>query len=203
MKHSTLRLLGWLILAPWLLSGCAGTYLLDNNVHAFSGLTSVPAQPVYRFDRLPSQQSPAQAQLEAMADPALHKAGLRRDEASAHLTVQVSARLQRVYSPWASSWDGWGWGWGWHGRLGHGYGYPGPYGWMEPPWFQREVSVIMRELPSNRVVFESHAVNEGPWLDDTSVFPAMFEVALHGFPNPPAGPRRIDIQVGGKQIATN
>ena len=205
MKHSTWRLLGWLILAPWLLAGCAAGYLLDNSVETFSGLTAVPAQPMYRFDRLPSQQSAAQAQLEAMADPALQKAGLRRDDASTHLTVQVAARLQRVLSPWASPWDGWGWswGWGWHGHFSYGFGYPGPYGRMDSPWYQREVSVIMRELPSNRVVFESHAVNEGPWLDNASVFPAMFEAALHGFPNPPAGPRRIDIQIGGKQIATN
>jgi len=67
---------------------------------------------------------------------------------------------------------------------------------MEPPWYHREVGVIMRELSSNRVVFESYAANDGPWLDGTEVFPAMFEAALQGFPQPPAGPRQVEIPVG-------
>ena len=67
---------------------------------------------------------------------------------------------------------------------------------MEQPWYQREVSVLVRDLASNRVVFESRATNEGPWLDNRSVLPAMFEAAMQGFPNPPQGPRRVDIQVG-------
>jgi hypothetical protein len=28
------------------------------------------------------------------------------------------------------------------------------------------------------------------------VLPAMFDAAMQGFPTPPAGPRRVDIQVG-------
>ena len=71
----------------------------------------------------------------------------------------------------------------------------GPFGRMESPWYHREVSLIIRELSSNRVVFESQAANDGPWMDDNTVFPAMFEAALQGFPTPPAGPRRVDIQV--------
>jgi len=195
MNHSIGRLLSCILLAASLLSGCAAGYLLDNNVQAFSTLPALPGQPTYRFERLPSQQSPAQAQLEAMADPALHNAGLRRDDANPRYSVQVGARLQRELSPWATPWDGWGWGgagWGWGGGWGGS-----PFGRMESPWYQREVSVIVRELASNRVVFESHAANEGPWLDNGSVFPAMFEAALRGFPNPPAGPRRVDIQIGG------
>jgi hypothetical protein len=62
-------------------------------------------------------------------------------------------------------------------------------------WYQREVGVIVRELPSNRVVYESHAVNDGPWLEAKAVLPAMFEAALQGFPNPPAGPRRVSIKL--------
>jgi len=189
-----LRLLGVAVMAGWLLSGCAGGYLLDNTVQSFSHLTALPAQPTYRFERLPSQQAPSQAQLEAMADAALLKAGLRRDDASPRYSVQVGAQLQRVLSPWASPWDGWG-AYGVHHRgFGLGFGYP--FGRMESPWFQREVSVIIRELPSNRVVYETRAFNVGPWMDNSSVFPAMFQAALQGFPTPPPGPRRVDIQVG-------
>ena len=31
--------------------------------------------------------------------------------------------------------------------------------------------------------------------DDAAVLPAMFEAALSGFPNPPTGVRRIDIEI--------
>jgi hypothetical protein len=205
MSHSLLRVLGCAVLAALLMSGCATGYLLDNEVQSFSGLTALPGEPTYRFERLPSQQSPAQAQLEALAEPALQRAGLRRDDARPHYSVQVTARIQRVLSPWASPWDGWGWGgWGWgagFGRHHHHFGLShfGAFGRMESPWYQREVEIIVRELPSNRVVYESRAANDGPWLDHGTVLPAMFEAALQGFPNPPPGPRRVDIQIGANK----
>ena len=195
MKRSLPRLLG-LCVAALLLAGCASTFLVDNNVQSFSSLTALPAQPTYRFDRLPSQQEPGQAQLEAMADAALHRAGLRRDDANPRYAVQVSGRLQPTLSPWADPWRwGGGWGIGYH-RRGLGLGFGGPWGGLESPWYHREVAVVVRELPSNRVVFESHASHDGPWLDNSTVFPAMFQAALQGFPNPPPGPRRVDVQVG-------
>lgn len=198
MKRSLLKLLLATLAAAFLLSGCASGYLLENDVQSFSSLPAMPAQASYRFDRLPSQQSPAQAQLEAWADPALHAAGLRRDDASPRYTVQVTGTLLPTLSPWADPWL-WGGGWGMGFRHhGFGFGMGGPWGPLEQPWYHREVAVIVRELPANRVVFESHAVSDGPWTDNTAVFPAMFSAAMQGFPNPPAGPRRVDIQIGGK-----
>jgi hypothetical protein len=194
MKQSLMRLLGMVVVAT-ALSGCATGYLLDNNVQSFSSLPALPANPSYRFERLPSQQaSPVQAQLEAFADPALFKAGLRRDDAAPLFSVQVSARVQRVLSPWADPWDGWGWGG--VGYMGPGYGFGSPFPRMEQPWYQREVAVIVRELPSNRVVYETHAANDGPWTDNRAVLPLMFEAALQGFPAAPPGVRRVDIHVG-------
>jgi uncharacterized protein DUF4136 len=196
MSFSTLRLLAAAVVAGWLLTGCAGGYLLDNNVQSFSQLTALPAQPTYRFERLPSQQNPSHAQLEAMADAALHKTGLRRDDANPRYSVQVGAQLQRVLSPWADPWGGWGaFGVG-HFHRGIGLGFGFPLGRMESPWYQREVLVIIRELPSNRAVYETRAGNAGPWMDNSVVFPAMFQAALQGFPTPPTGPRRVDIQIG-------
>ena len=185
--------------ATLLLAGCATSYKLDNQVQSFSQLRGVPAQPSYRFERSLSQQGdPAQQALEALADPALHKAGLRRDDAAPRYSVQVSARTQRTYSPYADPWGPWGWGgWGlgFHGRH-LGLGLAGPWPRTDSYWFHREVSVIVRELPTNRVVYETHAVNDGPWLDNRAVLPAMFDAAMQGFPNPPAGPRRVDVMVG-------
>ena len=190
------RQVALLVLAAAALTGCATSYVLDNNVQSFSSLGALPAQPTYRFDRLPSQQAfQFQTQVEAMADPALFKAGLRRDDAIPQLGVQVTARVQRALSPWADPWDGWGGmhGWGrWHGSFGAG----GPFPRMEQPWYHREVGVIVRELPTNRVVYETHAVNDGPWSDNASVFPAMFDAAMQGFPNAPAGARQVNVKVG-------
>lgn len=197
---------GWIVAGLAALSGCAAGYLLDNQVQSFSHLQGLPAQPTYRFERLPSQQTdPAQTQLEAFADNALFNAGLKRDDRSPRYGVQVTARIQRMLSPYADPYDAWGWGWGgfgWggrHGGVGLGFGWPR----MEQPWYQREVNIIVRELSSNRVVYETRAVNSGPWLDNSSVLPAMFQAALQGFPTPPQGPRRVDIHIGGQQKAAS
>lgn len=185
--------------AVLVLAGCASTYKLDNQVQSFSHLTAMPAQPSYRFERSLSQQAdPAQQALEALADPALHRAGLRRDDSAPRYSVQVSARTERSLSPYADPWGPWGWG-GWGVGLGgrhFGLGLGGPWPRGDSYWFHREVSVIVRELASNRVVYETRAVNDGPWLDNNAVLPAMFDAAMQGFPNPPPGPRRVDIQVG-------
>lgn len=187
--------------AAFLLAGCATGYRLDNHVQSFSQLAGLPAQPTYRFERSLSQQAdPNQLALEALADPALHKAGLRRDDAAPRYSVQVSARVERMLSPYSDPWYGWGWpgawGVGYAGR-GVGMGFGGPWPMGDPYWMHREVNVILRELASGRVVYETRAVNDGPWLDNSSVLPAMFDAAMQGFPNPPPGPRRVDIQVGG------
>ena len=202
-----MRLLRFLLAgaaAALLLSGCASTYLLDNQVQSFSQLPALPAQPTFRFERSLSQQAdPAQPALELLADPALFRAGLRRDDTTPQYSVQVSARTEQVLSPYADpywgpwGWGGWGGGWnvaygGRHGAVGFG----GPWPRADSYWFRREVSVVVRELPANRVVYETRATNDGPLLDNRAVLPAMFDAAMQGFPNPPPGPRRVDIQLG-------
>ena len=179
--------------AALVLSGCAGTFVLDNQVQSFSQLAGLPAQPTYRFERTLSQQAdPYQQGLEA---PALLQAGLRRDDAAPKFSVQVGARVLQTLSPYADPWNGGWWGMGFGGRH-FGMGLGGPFNAWDSPWFHREVSVTMRDLSNNKVVYETHAINDGPWLDNRAVLPAMFQAALQGFPTAPAGPRRVDIQVG-------
>lgn len=211
MKRTAFRLLTFAAAsAALLLAGCAAGYRMDNMVQSFSGLQGgLPAAPTYTFERLPSQANqPSQEQIEKLADAALFNAGLRRDDASPRYSVQVAARVQRAVSPWADPWDPWG---GWGGSfiyggprvgLGVGMGFGGPFPRMDQAWFQREVSVLVRERAGGKVVYETKASNEGPWLDTDAALSAMFGAALQGFPNPPAGPRRVDIQLGGqKQVA--
>jgi hypothetical protein len=180
-------------LAVAVLAGCSSTYTLDNQVQTFSHLTGVPPSPTYRFERLLSQQvDPVQTQLEVLADPALHRAGFRRDDANPRYSIQVSARVQRVISPWADPWPPrFHFGF-WGRRAGFGTGFGG----MDSPWYQREVGVVVREIASNKVVYETHAVNDGPFFDNSTVLPAMFEAAMQGFPNPPVGPRKVDVLLG-------
>jgi hypothetical protein len=183
-----------------LLAGCASTYLLDSQVQSFSQLPALPAQPTFRYERSLSQQAdPVQQALEALAEPALFRAGLRRDDAAPRFSVQVSARTEQVLSPYADPyWGPWGWG-GWGPGYGGRYGaigFGGPWPRADSYWFRREVSVVVRELPANRIVYETHAHNDGPVLDNRIVLPAMFQAAMQGFPNPPPGPRRVDIQLG-------
>lgn len=197
MNLSLVKLLGAAAAAAFFLAGCATTIVVDSNVQAFSSLTALPAQPTYKFERLPSQQEPGQARVEAMADAALNRAGFRRDDADARYSVQVTGRVQPINSPWSDPWNGgfmWGgFGFGRRGRFGMGMGLGGP---IESPWYHREAAIVVREAGTNKVVFESHSTHDGPWMDNSLIFPAMFEAALQGFPQPPAGPRRVDVTVG-------
>lgn len=187
------------LIATALLAGCASTLRMDNTVQSFSALSEVPAAAGYRYERLPSQrQDPAQPPLEALTDVALPRVGLRRDDAAPVYTVQVWSRMQYAVSPWAQprfgGWSGWGGvGLGSYRGMGMGMGIGFPIGGIDSPWYQREVGLILREVASGRVVYETHAFHEGYWIDPARAWPAMLEAALQGFPQPPAGVRRVDI----------
>ncbi len=193
-----------LALAALALAGCATPYRLDNQVQSFSSLAGVPAGG-YRFERMPLQQSdPAQPRVEALAQAALARVGLQRNDAAPALAVQAWGRAQRVSGPWSDPWGagpglpGAGWGnlgigTGPHGHVGVGIGFGVPFGGYERPWWRREVGLVMRDLATGQVVYETHAAHDGPWLDPDRALGAMFDAALHGFPTPPAGRRRVDI----------
>jgi len=178
-----------------LLVGCATVRTLPVDVQAFSSLGAPPAQPTYRFERMPSQQAQAQrqAEVEGMAEAALQQAGLRRDDAQAHFTVQLGVRVEREDRlDWNDSWwygpslRGWG-----RGQLRH---WPGP--WLHStPWYQREVSLALRDNVTGQVVYETHAQEEGTWSDTPNLLPVLFRAALTGFPmpSPGAGPRRVEL----------
>ena len=198
---ATRRHLFALAIAAALVSGCA-SYRMNNTVQAFSGLPGLPANPPYRFERLPSQAAqPGQDQLEALADPVLHRVGLRRDDAAPLYGVTITATVNQSASPWPDpGFASFGLGVGGRGG-GVGFGVGGPFFGMQQPWYMRQVGVLLRDIQSGRVVFESHANSDGPWIDPQAAIPAMLEAALQGFPNPPPGPRRVDIQIGGTQTA--
>lgn len=180
-----------------LLVGCATVRTVSTDVQTFSSLEARPAQPTYRFERLPSQQAQAQRQadVERMAEAALAQAGLRLDDAQAHFIVQLGVRVeQEDRLDWNDSW--------WYGPGLHG----GKHGllrrWPNPslrssPWYQREVSLALRDNTTGQVVYETHAWEEGPWSDTPNLLPALFRAALTDFPaaTPGAQPRKVDVPV--------
>ncbi|NMM78458.1 hypothetical protein B2J88_46225 [Rhodococcus sp. SRB_17] len=183
-----------LLCAALALAGCASQRLVDSDVQSFSRLAALPATPTYRFERLPSQQvqDAQQSAIEAQATQAMSKVGLRFDATAPFYRAQVYARTERQLSP---DWYDPGWGWG-----GLGWGGRGFYGGLSmrfPPstLYRREVGLVLREAASGNVAYETHAVHEGLWSDDPAVFGAMFDAALSGFPLPPPGPRRINVEI--------
>ena len=184
-------------LVSLLLAGCAGTRLVDSDVQAFSQLQVLPVPTTYRFERLPSQQvySAQQDKVEALAREALAKVGLIEDPRAPYVSAQVYARTDRLlapdyywYDPFWGGWAGWGgWGSGFYGGISMRFPPPTEY--------RREVGLILRDIASGRVVYETHAQHDGVWSDDLPVFAAMFDAALQGFPTPPAGPRRVNVQI--------
>jgi hypothetical protein len=66
---------------------------------------------------------------------------------------------------------------------------------ISSPLYQREVSIVLRHIGTNAVVFESKAVNENPWPDTDAILPALLDAALQGFPNPPSGVRRVAVEI--------
>ena len=183
------------------LSGCATHWVVDSEVKTFSSPGTIAAGATYRFERLPSPQvDPArQAQLEAMAGAALAKVGLRSDEARPAYSALIGARVTTELPPWADPWL-YGPGVPGYGGLGRAW-YGG--GWYGPPlalpasnpWYEREVSVVLRDLASGQVVYETRARNDGPYNISADILPVLFDAAMQGFPNPPADARRVDIEL--------
>lgn len=194
-----------IVFAALWLTGCTSLRLVDTDVRSYVTPPGVPVGANYRFERLPSQQADAaqQTRLEAMAQQALGKAGLRRNDVAASYSVQVSAGMRvDPYSPWDRPASGWGVGWNLglgvrSGNLLIGGSSPFMPGLSrgDLPYYWRQVSLIIRHLGSAQVVYETHAAHDGRWADSDAVLPAMLDAALKDFPNPAPGLRRINLEI--------
>ena len=206
-----------LLAGALLLGGCAGVIRLENEVRSYadwttstSGMVSRPAAgDYYRIERRPSQiQAPSAQQdaIEAIARDALERVGLRAapEPLPAGLplprwTVELGARSIRLpQAPWDEPGRpafGMSLGIGHVSRHGSiGIGMP-LFPHITPPYYQREVSVVLRDARSARVVYETRAAHDGPWADSPTLWAALYDAALQGFPQPPAGARRVVIEV--------
>ena len=181
------------------LAGCSSMRIVDSDVSAFAAWTAAPPTPgtPYRFERLPSQlwANAQQDRVEAMAAVSLARVGMVLDPGAARFNVQVmvSSQIGERFPDDGFPINGPGMLIG-GGSLGTSIGMTYPIRFSEP-YYKREVTVLMRELATQKVVFETRALNTGPWNDAFSVLPAMLDSALLGFPQPPAGTRRINVDI--------
>ena len=198
--------MAWALLSLSFLTGCASMRLIDSDVVSVAavppGMSLQGAK--YRFERLPSQvHNPEAGLAEQQAQAAMTAVGLVRDDAAASLSVMVGfSGTQYLADPWGrplgTGWtpygsiavgSGFGRNFGSHVGLGVGMRFP------PPTQYRREVSVVMRDLKSGQVVYETRASHAGPWSDSVPIFATLFQAALANFPNPPSGPRRVNIEL--------
>lgn len=196
------RRLTWLTLLL-LLTGCSGMRVVESQVQTVA--TQAAGQPIeagarYRFERLPSQANqPRTEQVEAIAEVELAEVGLVHDDAAARYSVQISARTQSYpVDEWGRPLDGGRF----HGSIMIGSGNMGSMfglgmGMGFPPstQYRHEASLLLRELASGQVVYETSATHDGPWGDSDNILRALFAAALKDFPNPPAGTRRVKVEI--------
>ncbi|MFD2754788.1 DUF4136 domain-containing protein [Comamonas terrae] len=192
--------------ATALLAGCSTVREVNSTVQSYSSLGAIPAPPTYRLETLPSQQGqlsfPA---IEAQAQQALARVGLTRDDARASLVVQISAvaRYARDYASWPYYDPYWGprWGWGMSYGRGWGWGFGGGM-FNEPPLeYYRAVSLVMRDIKTQQIVYETSAQRQDVWTDDPAIFGILFDAALTGFPRPPQGSRNVRTVIQPVQAA--
>jgi hypothetical protein len=184
------------------LTGCASMRLIDSDVVSVAAvLPGMSLQGAkYRFERLPSQVNNPEAGLaEQQAQAAMTAVGLVRDDATASLSVLVGFSGSQYHAdPWGRPLAP---GWTPHGHLSIGSGLGSHIGlgvglrFPPPTHYRRDVSLILRDLKSGQVVYETRASHAGPWSDSVPIFATLFQAALANFPNPPAGPRRVNIEV--------
>ena len=185
------------------MAGCTSLRRVDSDVSAFYHWNAAPPGPgtTYRFERLPSQQliGAKQETLENLTRSALAKVGLALAPAVARLSVQVTVSTQVVESsPYDSlGHDGFGFAtpgvFLGGGSRGASLGLSFPMRFSEP-YYRRELTLLMRDLGTGQIVFETHAVSDGMQYDTLTVLSAMLDAALRGFPQPPAGLRRIPVE---------
>lgn len=203
-----------LTLAFFGLTGCASVYRVDNQVESFtrwadganSTATAAPAPPQrYQFEQLPSQTSGQAGQtqdvLERWTREALAPLGwtLAEPRQTAEWSVQVTAQSIRLpRAPWEDPWDSDRFRWFGHTQFGVGSGGVMWSPWLirdEYPYFQRQVSLVIRAKDSGRVVYETRAAHDGRWNGAPALWKAMLSAALTGFPASPTGIRQVNIDV--------
>lgn len=183
-----------------LLAACGMPRMIDSQVQSFGGAAGsagAASNVSYRFERLPSQQSPEQDHVEAMARTALQEVGLHLangatgPDAAPRYSVLVQAQVMpfqpaprrstRTIAPFVNA---------------DGAPVYSPLLFLsEPPWYLHTAHFVLRDLPTGQIAFETTGRFEGPWSDSFTLWPVVMRAALQGYPNPPPGVRTVTIEL--------
>ena len=203
MKRSISAIFSVAVMALFMV-GCSTTRVLENEVTAFYNWNAAPPTPgtAYRFERLPSQQviGAQQDYVEERARTALAKVGMQMNPATARYSVQVRVSTQVIERlPYdGAGYDGFGFAtpgvFLGGGNQGAAFGMSFPMRFSEP-YYRRELTLLMSDLGTHQVVYETRALSDGVQGETLSVLSAMLDAALRGFPQPPPGSYRINVQI--------
>jgi hypothetical protein len=201
-----------------LLSACSTLRNLDSQVQTstqWPPSSVAPATALYRLERLPADLNNLQAGwAENELVPVLAGLGWTRNDVDAQYSVWIGVQAAEyvvdmrgrvVRGPWTNQ-IYMGVGSGYRPRaagVGIGWTYTtrGPMStgmlsdFSEPPIYGREVSIIIRDLQSGQVVYQTKATHDGPWSDHLNVWRGMIGAALQGFPNPTQAKRRVVLPI--------
>lgn len=184
------------------LSGCASIGSVNVTVRTFGAWPGGRPAGRYAFDRLPSQEaSPeSRAALEAAASNALERVGFTAaaDVDGADVLVQFGARQAQVISPPPRVSIGIGIGMpiSRHGGVGFGLN---SYPWYADRVSQlREMGLLLIDRQSRKVLVEIQVRHESRFGGDDEVLQALFDAALDGFPDLPAGERVVTVALPGR-----
>ena len=195
------------------LSGCSTIRVLESQVQTSTQWptgSAAPKQALFRWERLPSDVNSVQAgwaevELEAVLTPL----GWTRNDVEAQYSVWVGVRTAEfiidawgrpVRGPWVNQFH-FGIGSGYRPRgistnIGWSMGgpvYPGIRPGFPPAVaYAQEVSIIIRDLKTSQVVYQTKASHDGPWADHATILRAIMGAALQGFPQPSVMNRRVD-----------
>ena len=203
MKRSIQAIFSVAVMALFMV-GCSTTRVLENEVTAFYNWNAAPPTPgtAYRFERLPSQQviGAQQDYVEERARTALAKVGMQMNPATARYSVQVRVSTQVIerLPNDGAGYDGFGFAtpgvFLGGGSQGAAFGLSFPMRFSEP-YYRRELTLLMSDLGTHQVVFETRALSDGVQGETLSVLSAMLDAALRGFPQPPPGLYRVNVQI--------
>lgn len=181
------------VMLVFVLGACSTVRTADSSVISFAGQVPAVSGATYRFERLPSQsKEPLYGEIEAMAEKALEQAGLKRDDAAARYSVEMSmvseqflrqplvllSRHSRFVMP--------------SDRLFWSGYYPAM---MDSVTYRYQLRLVMRDTSTARVAYETTAELEVPWSDSINMIPALLNAALRDYPLPPSGPRKVEVQL--------
>jgi hypothetical protein len=177
--------------AAGMLTGCATSRQVESDVRSFAGTVPVTAGASYRFERLPSQTAEAQEPLETAAQKTLTTKGLTLDNAKARYSVQLRLEADAIAPDALHNWGS---------TLSSDRILIAPNGtlWrevrrplIEASRYRHSLHVVVRDLGTAAVAFETRAVHEGSWSDTINLIAPLTEAALADFPQGEPTPKSV------------